>query len=293
MNVKKFKTKIRNNLKNIDSKEDNIEKFFKKTNKIHGFIYYEDAKFFDFFLNTLNAEKIEGNILEIGAHFGKTSILLGEYVISPNELHVCDVFESKELITDSDNLDEYEESYKNRKPTRKLFEKNFNIFHNWLPVIHQFDSKNLENVLIDHSFKFIHVDGGHTYQSINKDMEIIMNKICKNGVIVMDDYRNYGCFGISTVFWSLLLNQKLNLILITEAKAYFSFGDEKFYISRLEELLVDQKIPYTKESINQKAFIRNNSRLYRKKNLFLRILPSSLYYFLSIIKYKIIKRFYN
>jgi predicted O-methyltransferase YrrM len=266
-----------------------INKFYKNTKKVFGWLNYEDALFFDFFLNTLNAKNVPGAVLEIGAHFGKTSILLGNYVQSPKNLYVCDVFDKTELLEDCQNLHEYETTYRSIIPTRNLFEDNFAKHHKWLPVIYQVNSLNLHPYILNKQFKFIHIDGGHTFQAVKSDMELALNKISHNGIVVMDDYRSYGAIGVSTVFWSTIFNKQLNLVLLTDAKAYFTSGDDNFYLDSLEHFLKKEKIVYSKPEINNNFFLQNSFKMGKKKHHVLKlILPPILYKYFSKVINKII-----
>lgn len=266
-----------------------INKFYKDTKKVFGWLNYEDSLFFDFFLNLLNAQNVPGAVLEIGAHFGKTSILLGNYVKSPENLHICDVFEKAELLEDFQNIHEYETTYRNIIPTRKLFENNFSKHHKWLPVIHQVDSLNLHPYILNKSFKFIHIDGGHTFQAVESDMALALSKISHRSIVVMDDYRNYGAIGVSQVFWSTIFNKQLNLVLLTDAKAYFTSGDDNFYLESLEHFFKQEKIIYSKPKINDNFFLQNSFRMGKGKHYVLKlILPPILYSYLSKVKNRII-----
>jgi len=265
---------------------------FWKNVKVHGWLNFEDVKFFQFFLEELNILKVSGDVLEIGAHFGKTSIWLDTLILDSDKLHICDIFENQNLITDPENLNEVSEDYKKLFPTRAIFEKNFSTYGKKKPIIYQMESKFLEFELLDRSFKFIHIDGAHTFQAVNTDLNISLVKICENGIIVMDDYRNYGALGVAQVFWSVIFEKKLKLVLLTEAKAYFTFGNDNSYLENLEKFMKQHSIQYYKESINGDFFLRNKYKLMPQKHLFLkRILPVGLYVLISRIKFKFIKIF--
>ena len=262
---------------------------FSKNVKVPGWITFEDIIFFGFFIEELNLRAIPGDVLEIGANFGKTSIWLDWLILNSDKLHVCDVFEKQNLITDPNNLNEVYDYYK-MIPTKKIFEQNFSRYGRKRPIIYQMESKFLEFELLNGSFKFIHIDGAHTFQAVNADLNIALAKICENGIIVMDDYRNYGALGVAQVFWSTIFERKLNLILLTDAKAYFTFGTENFYLENLEKFMKKNSIEYYKESISENFFLRNKYKLKPKKYLLLkRILPVGLYVFISRIKNKCIK----
>jgi hypothetical protein len=263
---------------------------FWKNVKVPGWITFEDVIFFEFFLEELNLRKINGDVLEIGAHFGKTAIWLDWLILDSDKLHVCDVFEKQNLITDLDNLTEVDNHYKKIIPTKALFEQNFSRYGCKKPIIYQMESKFLEFELLNRTFKFIHIDGAHTFQAVNTDLNIALAKICKNGIIVMDDYRNYGAHGVTQVFWSIIFEKKLKLILLTEAKAYFAFGNDNSYLENLEKFMEKNTIEYSLESINGDFFLKNNYKLKpRKYSLLKRVLPTGLYVFMKRIKNKFIK----
>jgi hypothetical protein len=262
---------------------------FWKNVKVPGWITFENVIFFEFFLEELNLHAINGDVLEIGAHFGKTSIWLDRLILVSDKLHICDVFEKQNLITDANNLNEVYDYYK-IIPTRELFEQNFSRYGRNKPIIYQMESKFLEFELLNRSFKFIHIDGAHTFQAVNTDLNIALAKICENGIIVMDDYRNYGALGVAEVFWSIVFEKKLKLVLLTEDKAYFTFGNDNSYLENLEKFMKKNSIEYYKESISGEFFLRNKYKFKPKKYLLLkRVLPVSLYVFIRRIKNKCIK----
>lgn len=205
-------------------------------------------------------------------------------------LHVCDVFEEQNQITNLENLNEVQEYYKKIVPTRALFERNFSLYAKKSPVIYQCESEFLEKELIDRSFKFIHIDAAHTYTAVDKDVNISLAKICRNGIIVMDDYRNYDALGVSQVFWSVIIEKKLQLIFLTETKAYFSFGNENTYLEDLEKFLRKNSIDFYKESINGELFIRNKYKLKPQRFLILKLFfPTKAFMLVSKIKSKFIR----
>jgi hypothetical protein len=279
---------FRNIIKTL--KKHNEAHLFWKNVKIPGWIGFEDVVFFFFFFDELNSQKINGSVLEIGAFLGKTSILLDRLMLPSDVLHVCDVFEEQNQIADLENLNEVHEYYKKLVPTRALFDQNFSLYGKKSPIIHQCESEFLEKELIDRSFKFIHIDAAHTFTAVNKDVNISLAKICKNGIIVMDDYRNYGALGVSQVFWSVIIEKKLKLILLTEAKAYFSFGSENTFLKDLEKFLEKNSIDFYKESINGEFFIRNKYKLSPQRFLILKLFfPTKAYMLISRIKSKCIR----
>jgi hypothetical protein len=91
---------------------------------------------------------------------------------------------------------------------------------------------------------------------VNTDLNIALAKICENGIIVMDDYRNYGALGVAEVFWSIVFEKKLKLVLLTEDKAYFTFGNDNSYLENLEKFMKKNSIEYYKESISGEFFLR-------------------------------------
>jgi hypothetical protein len=263
---------------------------FWKNIKIPGWINFEDVIFFQFFFEEMSKLNVNGDVLEIGANFGKTSLWLDTLILDSAKLYVCDIFEKQNLITNVENLNEVIEYYGKHIPTRALFEQNFSKYGKTEPIIYQMESKFLEFELLDRSFKFIHIDGAHTFQSVNTDFNISLAKICENGIIVLDDYRNYGALGVTQVFWSIIFERSLKLVLLTDAKAYFAFGNDNFYLENLEKFMKQSLIQYYKESINGEFFLRNKYKLSPQKYLFLkRILPVGLYLIISRIKNKCIK----
>jgi hypothetical protein len=245
-------------------------------------------------MEELNRQKVNGSVLEIGAFLGKTAILLDRLMLHSDELHICDVFEKQKFVTDQENFKEVREYYSKVIPTRESFEQNFSLHGKKSPIIHQIESKFLQKELVDRSFKFIHIDGAHTFKAVDTDLKISLAKVCSKGIIVMDDYRNYGALGVAQVFWSVVSERKLKLVLLTHTKAYFTFGNINSYLENLEIFCKKNSIHYYKEKINGDLFVRNKYELRPQRFLILkRVFPTKLFVLVSKIKSKYIRFLVN
>lgn len=243
--------------------------------KVPGYINFEDVIFFQYFFQELNSKEIIGDILEIGAYFGKTSILMNNLSNDSDTSYICDVFEEYNTISDLKNKDEAQ-YYVTHLPTRAKFERNWYSYCRSRPIILQMESKFLKKELVDGSLKFIHIDGAHTFQAVNQDIEISLTKICKDGIIVMDDYKAIP--DVQQVFQSVLYQKKLKLILLTNAKAYFTNGNSDSYVYNLEKFMMENEMHYSKETLNGELFLKNIDKI-RPEMLFSigKILPIKLY----------------
>ena len=128
----------------------------------------------------------QGDILEIGAFFGKSAACLG-YGLKDNEtLTVIDSFGTIHFDIDSDI-----ESINQNILYGSLTEKKFRNFY-------AFAHKRSANVLVGLSsdilpklskkFKLVHIDGGHSYQDVKLDIINTLKLLTQKSMIVFDDY---------------------------------------------------------------------------------------------------------
>jgi len=180
---------------------------------VSGWLSQRDA----FLISTICAAQksldVRGDILEIGAYFGKTSILLG-YLLDQDELlHVCDIFEAKHLASSASAADTY------ASLARSKFESNYSRFHDSIPVVHQMASTQLRESWSG-SARFVHVDGAHDFVSVQSDINVALESLVEGGVLAFDDFRSLHTPGVSAAFWEAVAGGRLGLLAMTKTKAY-------------------------------------------------------------------------
>lgn len=162
-----------------------------------------------------------GDLLEIGAYHGKSSILLGYLAGNEDELVVCDPFDS---ATTDDMLEGGREQRRwYADAARDKFEANFLRFHSALPNIIAETSTALDDRLAERRFRIIHIDGSHQYEDVKHDLELSQGSLLPNGVVVIDDIRTEHTPGVAAVAWEFVANRGLVPAIYT-SKLYASWS---------------------------------------------------------------------
>lgn len=103
---------------------------------------------------TLGDLTADGDLLEIGAYLGKSSILLGYLARSAERVMVVDLFERPGM---GPAAKEYERFYQG--VTRERFERNYRRFHDRLPEVMVGYSQDVLPSIPDRSCRLVHIDG--------------------------------------------------------------------------------------------------------------------------------------
>jgi hypothetical protein len=160
--------------------------------------------------------EMSGDILEIGAKLGKTSVfmsVLASFMFPENTLYVIDPFciegskislrldDDKEIFSICDN-----------------FKKNISNCNN-INFIHEISDTGIGNVSDDILFAFI--DGEHTYSAVIKDYNNIIGKMKKGGVIGFDDYKNGAWPGVGKAVMEIVKSDKRLKIIREDVKVMY------------------------------------------------------------------------
>ena len=148
------------------------------------------------------------NFLEVGVFQGVTSRNICEklYELHKNDFRYygVDIFEDS-----TEDIDLKESTVKHNKISNPIKHFLFNIilkqnlnsmesvnkllskFKNNVQMIKGFSHDALKKVNLS-EIEFIFLDGGHAYETVKEDLEIILRDIKKNMVIICDDYDQEG-----------------------------------------------------------------------------------------------------
>ena len=191
--------------------------------EVPGHLGEVDARVFIALLRAQREAGVAGDILEIGAWFGRSSILLG-YLRAPGEkLVVNDLFEAPPA-TDSGRR---EVAMACITPTRSAFERHYLQFHQTLPETIQRPSSELPDVLRkDQRFRFIHVDGSHTFEAVSSDIQLAQRIAAAGGIVAFDDYANTGHPAVAAALWPSFVTDGLEPFAATGSKLYVSNAPE-------------------------------------------------------------------
>jgi hypothetical protein len=180
---------------------------------IPGWLPLVDFKLIQMIGNFQNMTVIQGPMLEIGCYKGKSSILLGKLLRQNEELVLVDLFEEIGANSVVDTP-----LYKGL--TQKVLQRNLKIFQ-VNANIYKIDSEKIMESIGKRNFRIIHVDAGHTYGPVSKDLQSALSMIQEAGVIILDDYRNINFPGMWIAFAEFVSNSDISVIFATETKAYF------------------------------------------------------------------------
>jgi hypothetical protein len=167
-------------------------------------------------LDRQNRNQVSGDLLELGAYLGKSTILIGHYQRPGDQFTVCDLFGQD--APDAANQAETMGSYATL--TRATFERNYLAFHRVLPAILQAPTSSGPAHVSAHSCRFVHVDASHLYEHVHGDIEMSRRLLNDDGLIVCDDYRSAHTPGVAAAVWEAVLSGNLRPICLTANKFY-------------------------------------------------------------------------
>lgn len=119
-------------------------------------------------------------MIEIGAYTGESTQIFASTGIF-SEINVIEPFKFNESfnntsIEDIQKWNKVEEEFKNN--TR--FFNNVNLIKDY--------SHNVSTIFADKSVDLVYIDGDHSYQAVNKDIELYLPKIKQGGILAGHDY---------------------------------------------------------------------------------------------------------
>jgi len=198
---------------------------------IDGWFYAVDVDFFSNLLAYQRTEDIKGNMLEIGTYQGKSAILMGYGLRDDEELVICDLFSA--VMDHADIPLNRRQQYSGLE--QEEFLANWDRFHTRRPRLEVCESSELD--LGDQVFRFIHIDGCHSYQCVAKDISLAVTHTAKRGVIAMDDYRAVEAPGVAAAIWQAVGNGFLFPFAATYMKIYActSAADQSYWLERVRE----------------------------------------------------------
>ncbi|MGW0364449.1 class I SAM-dependent methyltransferase [Streptomyces sp. NPDC002990] len=190
--------------------------------EVEGWFWASDQVLFDWFLTRQNADAEQsGDLLELGAFMGKSTIFLGRYLREGEEFTVCDLFDSP--ATDDSNLAENRWSYPTL--TRRGFETNYLAFHTSLPTVIQAPTSVVAEKVRPASCRFVHIDASHLYEHVVTDIESSRLVAAPGAVVVFDDYRSEHCPGVAAAVWTAVVTGELRPICVSGLKLYATWDD--------------------------------------------------------------------
>jgi len=150
--------------------------------RIHGWFSPEAAMLFAWIDEIQKLNGIVGDVFEIGCHHGKSTVLIGAMVSARKErICVCDLFGDQGANVSGSGQGDLEIFRRNMGP---MLETGVEM------RVHQKNSNALSVGEIGGSFRFFHIDGGHSSAEALSDLRLAARSVIDSGVIALDDAFN-------------------------------------------------------------------------------------------------------
>lgn len=243
--------------------EDRARAYLKRLSEVPGYFSELDAELFISCCSTQESLGTQGDLLEIGVWYGRSAILTGYLKNNQEQLHVNDLF--GQLPTTDSGKKELEQAGPIQLPTVADFLANYHRFHDSDPSIHPGPSTALTGALKDHSFRFIHIDGSHTQEAVEHDINLAKDLLKEEGIVVFDDFANFNHIGVAAALWPALAKKKFVPFASSPSKLYAAVNSEQAekYRNGLE-LLANRR------DINCQVQIANHSNVLTLQKKFSR-----------------------
>lgn len=150
-----------------------IGQVWEQAQQINGWCSEGAAHLFAFMNHCQVSEGITGNIFEIGAHCGKSAVLLASFLRNQERLGVCDVFDGGSDENDA-RLQQFLNNVQTIVPGTPL-------------DIYKQNSHTLAEANLAAPFRMFHIDGGHEAKDVDADMRTAHKFLAQNGVMILDD----------------------------------------------------------------------------------------------------------
>jgi hypothetical protein len=193
------------------------ENYVSYSRTVPGWFSATDFRLFDFVLGRQIADAAKGDILEIGCYQGRSTILLGYALDADDELIVCDLFgaDPDDFGVPQEGMAAYDGLTVDR------FYHHYGRFHgSRRPQVEICPSTRLPDRIVGKSFRFLHIDGSHAYDSVCADIALAVAHATEAAVVVLDDYRSPHTPGVSAATWEAVSAGLLYPFCISEMKLY-------------------------------------------------------------------------
>jgi hypothetical protein len=214
-----------------------LSEYLSAKDSVPGWFFDADVRLF-LAVNELQTRRgIKGNILEIGAFYGKSAILLGYCVQAAERLVVCDIFEHTGTLS-SEGMAEHD-NYYTASLRQQEFERHYRRFHDSLPDLIVGPSAQLDRAALARQFRLIHVDGGHEYEIVREDILTARALLTEGGIVIFDDWSQPHCPGVAMAVWESYRETGMIPLGFTNNKLYATW-DSTFTADDLDRWVQDQ-----------------------------------------------------
>jgi len=155
-----------------------VLKLYDRVETIPGFFNYDDAQHFSLIFEMQRAWGIKGDLMEIGTWKGRSAAFIAHFLGADDRLVLNDVFSAPAT-------DKYSE-YPSAASVRDVILRFRPDVADQL-VFLEGDSPTT-TIAAEYGFRFIHVDGGHSFAECYADLVRVSSFVVAGGVIAVDDY---------------------------------------------------------------------------------------------------------
>lgn len=175
-----------------------------------------------------------GDLLEVGVYAGRSAVLIGFLRHAGEQFYACDLFGQPAGIADNDR--ESERLYRGLEASGFL--ENFAKYHD-VPaelVVGRSDLRLPE--LRERSFRFIHIDGAHTFDAVRADIVNARRLLMPDGIVVFDDIAQVTTApGVPAAVWEAVAVVGLVPLALTNCKLYATWDTTGNVAARFEAAL--------------------------------------------------------
>ncbi len=159
-----------------------LQRYLQAFHRIEGWFEFDAALLFMKYNQLAFKPEERGNVLEIGVHYGLSTIAIAALRGAGKQLTAIDLFEEqqKKNVSCSGSGD------------RGRFEKNMREFYPDSSFVRLMASPSgdLTHSDLGSGFTFSHIDGGHSPEEVYHDLKLCYDVSADGGLIALDDYFN-------------------------------------------------------------------------------------------------------
>jgi methyltransferase family protein len=196
--------------------ERDITRYITEMKSVPGWLEGIDCWLLYFAAKFQQANSTEGDILEIGVYRGRSAILLGFLLNANQRLVANDVFSQQDRLSHDNRIDNHR-WYKSNKEDEFLL--NYARFHTDPPIVAAGPSADLAT-MTGRSYRLIHVDGAHDFDTVRQDIKMALQLLAPNGMVVLDDICKPHVMDVAAATWEAVSKGDLIPVLFTDQKLY-------------------------------------------------------------------------
>lgn len=198
-------------------KPDQVTQYLRDIRHVRGWFWPAAAYLFAMIDEFQRARGLAGNLFEIGAFHGKSTLLLAQMTDPSREiLGVCDAFGAAD-----------EKSARAGEGFYRQFAANIDAAipsHDFIRVFIK-SSSDLTTDETTTNCRFFHVDGDHDAAQVASDIAVAEKALAPHGVMAIDDIYNFAWPGVAEGFFQFMNDRK-------DALAPLAMGFNKLLLVR-------------------------------------------------------------